>query len=68
MKKMQKVFPIYGINNARDFKNSLQSRQEQSLSKRNFDYELKEMDANGLSRNAINDIFSCIEERDAVES
>lgn len=64
IKKMQKVFPIYGIKDKESFKNAVLSRSGSKLGesrRKNYEYELKEMDASGLSKNAINDIFSCIE-------
>ena len=61
-RKMQKVFPIYGIRRKEEFKDSLLSRAnlKQSSKKRSYEYELKEMESKGLSKAAISNIFSFV--------
>lgn len=62
-RKVQKVFPLHGIKTKEDFKNSLASRQrvkERQNVKEIYQYQLKEMYANGLSAAGIDEILSCV--------
>lgn len=57
------MFPIYGIKTKEDFKNSLLSRQrikDRENVKEIYEYQLKEMYANGLTANGIDEILSCV--------
>lgn len=63
------MFPIYGIKTKEDFKNSLLSRQrikDRENVKEIYEYQLKEMYANGLTADGIDEILSCVEQKNFV--